>query len=383
MQPNKILFVIGSLDLGGAERHLALIAPRLKRLGWQPIIYCLSRRGVQSDEVERNGVTVIGPPWDSWARPKLGIRFIKLFASCLKLLRLLIFARPKIAHFFLPLAYIVGAPLAWLARVPILIMSRRSLNLYQEQHHLLARLERILHQHMDAILCNSRAVLEQLVETEGCDPGKVSVIYNGIDIDSIDRARRADEVARGNASLVLIIVANLIPYKGHADLINGLAAVRNEMPEGWQLLCVGRDDGIRSQLEAQVRRLNLAEHIRFLGERTDVESLLKGADIGILCSHQEGFANAILEGMAAGLPMVVTDVGGNSESIVDGETGLIVPPRNPKTLGAAIVKLALDDDGRKRMGLAGRRRVEENFSINHCVAKYDTAYQSLVRDRLN
>lgn len=381
MQPNKILFVIGSLDLGGAERHLALIAPRLKRLGWQPIIYCLSRRGVQSDEVERNGVTIIGPPWDSWGRQKLGIRFIKLFASCLKLLWLLIFARPRIAHFFLPLAYIVGAPLAWLAQVPILIMSRRSLNFYQEQHHLLAHLERILHQHMDAILCNSRAVFEQLVDTEGCERGKVSVIYNGIDIDSIDRARRADEVARRNASLVLIIVANLIPYKGHADLINGLAAVRDEMPEGWELLCVGRDDGIRSQLEGQVRRLNLTEHIRFLGERTDVESLLKSADIGILCSHQEGFANAILEGMAAGLPMVVTDVGGNSESVVHGETGLIVPPRNPKTLGAAIVKLALDDDGRKRMGLAGRRRAEENFSIDHCVAKYDSAYQSLVREK--
>ena len=379
MPSKTILYVIGSLDLGGAERHLALIAPRLRRLGWQPTIYCLTRLGAQSSEIERCGVAVIGPPWDSSGRGQRILRSLKLLASCMKLLGVIVRRRPRIAHFFLPQAYLTGAPLAWLARVPILVMSRRSLNLYQAHHRVLARLERVLHRRMDWILCNARAVLNQLVEMEGCDPRRISVIYNGIDIDRIDQARPTDEVAGHDASLVLIIVANLIPYKGHADLIDALASARARMPAGWVLLCVGRDAGIRTELEARARRLQLADHVRFLGERTDVEPLLKRADIGILCSHEEGFSNAILEGMAAGLPMVVTDVGGNAEAVVHGETGLVVPPRDPKALGEAIVALASDKDGRRKMGLAGRKRAEMEFSIDRCVERYDGLYRSLMQ----
>jgi len=375
MQSKKILYVIGSLDLGGAERHLSLIAPRLKRLGWEPTIYCLSRRGAQSDAVVKDGVIVVGPPWDSSGKQHFAMRFFKLFASCLKLFKLIVVCRPYIAHFFLPLAYIVGAPISLLGGVPVLVMSRRSLNLYQAQHRFLSRLERILHHRMTAILCNSRAIFNQLVESDGCDPGRLKIIYNGIDISKIDQAPPAE--ALQNRSLILVIVANLIPYKGHADLIQALASVRDRMPARWLLLCIGRDDGIRDELETQVRRLNLSEHILFLGERTDVESLLKLADIGILCSHEEGFANAILEGMAASLPMVVTDVGGNSEAVIAGQTGLVVPPKDPNALGNAIVELASDADTRKKMGLAGRRRAEDKFSIDRCVADYDAAYKSL------
>ncbi len=379
MPQKKILYIIGSLDLGGAERHLSLVAPRLKQLGWEPTIYCISRRGVQADVVERAGVAVIGPPWDGGSRQTFFGKPLGLFASCLKLLKILLLERPQIVHFFLPLAYVIGAPLAWLMRVPTLVMSRRSLNLYQAQHPILARLERFLHRRMDAILGNSRAVFDQLVDVEGCARGKVSVIYNGIDIGSIDRARATG--ADGSSAppgVVLIIVANLIPYKGHSDLIDALAAVQGQMPEQWTLLCVGRDDGIRSKLEAQVQSLGLTGHIRFLGERTDVESLLKGANIGILCSHQEGFANAILECMAAGLPMVATDVGGNAESVVHAETGLIVPPRNPAALGQAMLSLVSDPAARQRMGQAARKRAEERFSIEQCVEQYDGLYRSLI-----
>jgi glycosyltransferase involved in cell wall biosynthesis len=381
LAPKTILYTIGSLDLGGAERHLALIAPRLKRLGFEPSIYCISRRGVQADEVARAGVTVIGPPWESNSPSSPFVKFFRLFASCLKLMKILIADRPQIVHFFLPLAYVIGAPLAWLARSSILIMSRRSLNLYQDQHPILARFERLLHRRMDAVLANSRAVFNQLVDLEGCDRSKVGIIYNGIDLHGIERA--APPFNRiSHPGVVLIIVANLIPYKGHSDLLEGLGTVRNQMPEGWTLLCVGRDDGIRSGLEAQVQRLGLGGHVRFLGERTDVASLLKAADIGILCSHQEGFANAILEGMAAGLPIVATDVGGNSESVVHGQTGLIVPSRNPAALGQAILSLASDSVARERMGEAGRKRAHERFSIEACVDQYAGLYRSLTERSL-
>lgn len=380
MQSKKILFFIGSLDLGGAERHLALIAPRLKQHGFEPLIYCISRRGVQADDVARAGVAVIGPPWESNFQSAMLSKFLRLSASCIKLVKILIVDRPQIVHFFLPLAYLIGAPLAWLTRTPIMIMSRRSLNLYQANHPILARLERLLHRRMDAILGNSRAVYNQLVDLEFCDPGKVRIIYNGIDLAGIRRATPLASDAT-DPGVVLIIVANLIQYKGHSDLIEALGRVRDQMPEKWTLLCVGRDDGIRHSLEAEIQRLGLGRHVRFLGQRTDVASLLKGADIGILCSHEEGFSNAILEGMAAGLPMVVTNVGGNAESVAHGETGLIVPPQDPSALGQAILSLVVDSAVRHRMGQAGRKRAEQHFSVEACVERYVSLYQSLLERR--
>ena len=380
MPLQKILYVIGSLDLGGAERHVSLISPRLKQLGWEPIIYCITRRGIQSDGVEKNGVRVIGPPWEIGPGQMPFGKLVRMVASCIKLFGLLLFQRPQIVHFFLPLAYVIGAPLAFLARSPILIMSRRSLNLYQRQHPVLSRLEMWLHRRMDAILGNSRAVVDQLVELEGCSRDKVSIIYNGIDVASIDRVEATDDTSISKPSvLVFIIVANLIHYKGHSDLIEAFAIVQQRLPERWSLLCIGRDDGIRAKLEIQTQKLNLASHVHFLGERTDVASLLKLADIGILCSHQEGFANAILEGMAAGLPMVATDVGGNAEAVVHGQTGLIVAPHDPAALGAAILELASNALAREQMGSAARRRVEERFSMDQCVSHYDDFYHAVTR----
>ncbi|MBI4367037.1 MAG: glycosyltransferase [Deltaproteobacteria bacterium] len=383
MPDNTILYVIGSLDLGGAERHIATIAPRLKELGWRPTVYCLSSRGVQAGELDRSGVRVIGPPWDNRkTRTSFG-RFVRLLASSAKLLTLLISSRPPIVHFFLPAAYILGAPLAIIARVPIRLMSRRSLNRYQKNYPVLRRIERLLHSRMQILLGNSQAVINELrAETNGKTP--IELIYNGVNlekrpqplgpIDNVPAIRNPDE-------LVLIIVANLVRYKGHSDLFHALAMHAEKLPRSWTLLCVGRDDGLAANLQELAQTLQIDRHIQLLGPRTDVAPLLASADIGILCSHEEGFSNAILEGMAAGLPMVVTDVGGNAEAVVDRESGIVVPAHDPKSLGAAILELASDPDLMKRMGAAGSRRVETLFSLEQCVRRYDDLYRRLVRSR--
>ena len=127
--------------------------------------------------------------------------------------------------------------------------------------------------------------------------------------------------------------------------------------------------------------MKLEPHIRRLGRRDDVPELLGTADIGVLCSPEEGFPNSVLEGMAAGLPMVVTDVGGNSEAVVDGETGIVVRARNRKALAAAILTLASGARKRRSMGEAGRRRVEERFSLDVCVARYGAFYAGLIEGR--
>jgi len=263
-------------------------------------------------------------------------------------------------------------------------MSRRSRNHYQSRHPIAAWVERRLHRRMDALLGNSRAVVQDLLD-EGAPPDRVRLIYNGIDVGRfavgearLERRRtlRA-ELDLPDDRVVLTCVANLFPYKGHADLLEALALLGAGFAARTTLLLVGRDAGARAALAAQAARLGLSASVRFLGERGDVPDLLAASDIGVLASHEEGFSNAVLEGMAAGLPMVVSDVGGNAEAVIDGECGQVVPARAPAALGKALA-LLIDDAGRRQaMGEVARRRVAASFSLDACVAAYEALYEEL------
>ncbi len=373
-----VVYVTMSLDVGGTERHLSLVAPRLRKCGWTPVVVCLWRRGSLADALEAEGVEVIGRsaperPHRQWAGDAASLAF-----AWLKLVALVVRRRPQVMHFFLPVAYMLGAPIALLLRVPVKVMSRRSLNLYQRGHAAVYRIECWLHRHMTAVIANSQRVARELIEREGCAAEKVGLIYNGTDLSAIAAAQPVGD-DRAAAQLTLIMVANLIPYKGHADLLTALGEISDRLPQPWQLLCIGRDEGFGETLRRQAAALGLTDNVRFLGQRSDVPSLLKAADIGILCSHQEGFSNAVIEGLAAGLPMVVTDVGGNAEAVTHGEAGLVVPPHEPAALGRAILDLATDRERRARMGAAARGRAVRHFSIESCVENYDRLYRGLLR----
>jgi glycosyltransferase involved in cell wall biosynthesis len=368
-QPHSsILYVVGSQEIGGTERHLTQIIPPLKNLGWQPAVCCLEYEGPLACLLEQAGIAVVAPPLQ--ALRKLSGALHRVFAV-LWLLLLLLRRRPRIVHFFLPLPYLVGAPIAIVARTPIRVMSRRNQNVYQAKYPLARRIEAWLHGRMQALLGNSQAIVRDLL-AEGAPSDRVALIYNGI-----DTAEGALPARKETGRLTLIIVANLMAYKGHADLFRALAQIAPQLPPDWTLLCVGRDTGMGPTLAALASELSLAEHIQFLGERRDVARLLADADIGLLVSHEEGFSNAILEGMAAGLPMIVTQVGGNAEAVIDRQTGLVVPPHDPTALAQAILRLASDRSTRLAMGRAARARVQAEFSLDRCVQNYDRLYRSL------
>ena len=181
---------------------------------------------------------------------------------------------------------------------------------------------------------------------------------------------------------MFVVVANLIPYKGHREFLKSLEIAKSRMPATWQALIVGRDDGIGHELKSIAKSFNIEKQVHFLGLRRDIPDILKACDVGILCSHEEGFANSILEGMAAGLPMIVTDVGGNAEAVLHEETGLVVPLGDVDRLAESLVRLAGDESLRKTMGAAGRRRVEEKFPIGKCVSDYDELYRSLLMGKM-
>jgi glycosyltransferase involved in cell wall biosynthesis len=287
-------------------------------------------------------------------------------------------------HFFLPEPYILGAPIALLQRVPIRIMSRRSLSLYQNLWPGVRWIEQSLHPQMTALLGNSKRVVDELLE-EGCDPARVGLIYNGVELDRFSGQHDQPKVraALGVApdAFVMAMVANLVPRKRHSDVLEAVSQVAACLPGPWTLLCVGRDDGCLTELKAQAGKLGIADNVRFLGERDDVPDILQASDMGLLASIEEGFSNAVLEFMAVGLPVVVTDVGGNAEAVVHGRTGLVVPPRMPRALADAIIQIASNRGWAAELGAAGRRRAERHFPVHRCVDQYEQLYEGLLAGR--
>ena len=375
------MVVIGSLNLGGTERHVCQVLPRLQMHGFEVCVATLTQKGELASTLEEHGIPVLEPPLARWLTKDRSPwrRTVRLTVVLAWLWGVLRRRRPDIVHTFLPEAYVVGGLASLLTGVPTRVMSRRGMNIYHKERPAIAWLEGLIHPRMTAIVGNSRAVLRQLKQEKGVRPERLHLLYNGIDPSQFaaaaprEQTREKLDVPRD--ALALVIVANLIPYKGHADLIEALGKITTRLPDPWRLLCVGRDDGMLRSLRSRMDTRGIGSNILWLGSRSDVPDILAASDIGILCSHQEGFSNAILEGMAAGLPMIVTDVGGNAEAVAHGKTGLVVPAQAPNALAAAILELSGDAGCRRAFGEAGRRRVVEQFSLDRCVRDYEQFYQ--------
>lgn len=385
VKKRSIMFVSLSLDVGGAERHLSLITPELARRGWPVSIYCLNRHGVYADAVRAAGVDVIGPVVQAEGRATPYRRRMMLSGlASLKYFSILLRHRPRIVHFFLPEAYLFGAPPALVASIPVRIMSRRDINVHQKRWRGVRSIESWLHRQMTAVLGNSKLILAELKD-EGCPPERLGLIYNGTDLSAFDqpfdRAAMRASLGLAPGDLAMVMIANLISYKGHADLLAALALANARLAAPLKLLLAGRDDGIRVDLEEQARRLGVSDHVHFLGVRSDIPNLLRACDIGVHASHKEGFSNAIIESMAARLPMIVTDVGGNAEAVPPDAFGLVVPPKDPAALADALVRMAGDAALRTRLGVASRQRVEDRFTLAACVDRYEALYEGLMAGR--
>lgn len=388
-----ILFVIGTLDAGGAEGHLRLVLPLLKEKGFSPAVFALNHQGTYANELRSRGVPVHGAEQRvDRAKPQNSAKeLVRISLAGARFIRFLRERDPAIVHFFLPEPYVVGGLCSLLAGRRSLLMSRRSLGCYQSRQALLARAERFLHRRMAGFLANSQAVVRDLIEVDGISAERIRLIYNGVSLEDHrgnrggDRERQDARLCLGLAeqAFVMVKLANLIPYKGHMDLLRALRDAHSRLPAGWQLLCAGADQGIGQDLMAAAACFHIADNIQWLGSRADTSTLLAGADVGLLCSHEEGFSNAILEGMTVGLPMIVSDAGGNPEAIQDGDSGIVFPAGDVDRLGRAVLRLAGDPALRSRFGAAGRARVEREFSLHDCVERYARLYQELLtHDRL-
>ncbi|HXF54695.1 MAG TPA: glycosyltransferase [Hyphomicrobiaceae bacterium] len=371
-----------SLHIGGTERQLAQILPAVARMPADVRILALLDRGALAPDLARSGVFVSGPgPLGAPPPRSRMLRALRFIGGVARLVGQLFFHRPQIVNFYLTLPYLVGAPLALLARVPHIVMSRRGLNTHFARYPGARTIERWLHPAVTIFLANSRAVLRQLLE-EGVPAERTGLINNGIDLapfdTPFDRLKARAKLGIPASAPVIVMVANLHAYKGHRDLLEALAAIAGRLDPDWMLLLAGRDEGAGPSLRAMARNLAIADHVRFLGQRSDVPALLRLADLAVHCSYEEGSSNAILEAMAAGLPLVVTDAGGNAEAVLDGVNGLVVPPRDPLALAAAILRMMENRELASRFGAASRARASAEYSLALCIEKHLRLYRALL-----
>lgn len=408
LQPQKIriLVVVGSLDIGGVEMDIVRNFPRLDRERFDVRIYAFMAPGELAPQLADAGIELVPSPQstqlqqanlssrDDYAIDRVpGLRPVRrsfhhasqLARAAFPLRRYIVQNRIDIVHCFLPYAYIVGAAATALRPRCRLVMSRVSSNFYMDEypHYRLAE-TRIAHRRLDAAVCNAASIRQDLI-AEGIADSRITIIRNGIDVAHFapDPGRRACAragVGLGPDQLVFTCVANLHPYKGHADLIDALALIAPRLPKDWRLLCAGRDvDDTRAGLERHAAEKGLAGNIRFLGSVTDIPGLLATSDLHIHPSREDALPNSLLEAMAAGLPIVATKVGGIPELVEDGIGGLLVSPRAPAELANAIMRLVEDRELRPRMGQANAQRISEQFSIEASISAYEKLYFQLVR----
>jgi glycosyltransferase involved in cell wall biosynthesis len=229
--------------------------------------------------------------------------------------------------------------------------------------------------HADAVLGVSQTAAQSAVSFVGAQPERVYSLRNGMDLSrwdtSIDGVSLREELAIPADAPVIVAVARICPWKGLAELIQALAAVRRSLPAA-RLLIVGGDDlavtpGRKSytrELQQLAQETGQEDHVTFAGHRTDIPRVLAAADVFALLSPDEGFGMAYLEAMAMKKPAIALNVGGPNELIEDGKSGFLIQPGDPEQAERVLLELLSDPARRAEMGAYGRRRVEAHYAID-------------------
>jgi len=375
----RVLFVVTSLMVGGTESQLVHLATGLASRGWNVRVFALDRSGPLIKILEEAGIVIVDGGFSRSSSSWLGKAFCVVRAQA-RLHREIAMWRPNVMHGFLPLPNFMTALAGRLSRVCLVLTSKRGLGTHQDRHPSVRWIDRVANRLSHVVTANSVAVAKDVERRDGYKAARVRVIPNGVDFARFDATNLSRTATRrtlelDNGELAIIFVANLIPYKGHAELIEAFAIVVSKFPHV-KLFLVGEDRGIKASLIKQAQELGVADRIVMLGRRSDVPELLLAMDIGVMASHEEGFSNAVLEKLAAGLPVVATDVGGNGEALADMPDCRLVRARHSADLAEGIAAtLASVADAVLRRDVR-QRLVRERYSLDSMVGAYETIYQT-------
>ena len=284
----------------------------------------------------------------------------------------------RLAHFHDAHGVAVGSAAASLAKVPLRIISRRvdfplKKNYFSRKKYL---------NHIDAVVAISEGVKKVLVES-GLSPEMVEVIPSGIDFTPYQEALSSDylrrEFAFAEDDFLVGMVAHLADHKGHKYLIRA-AKILKEQTSKIKIIIVG-EGPLKLELTKEARDSEVDDFVFFLGFREDVPRILSSLDLFVLSSYLEGMGTSIMDAMACRLPVVATRTGGIPEVVTHGETGILVPPRNPSALAKAILKLYKDRELAARLGERGYRVVHRKFSSEAMADKMGELYARLAREK--
>lgn len=352
----RVAHVAESFAMGGLEKLLVAFARHADRAAHALRFVAMGERGCRAGEIEDAGWPVEALEQPTGRRPRLVLRLAARFRR----------AGIDVVHTHSSGPLIYAVPAARLAGVRVVVHTRH----HGHDPHTSARalaVCRFLSRAIDRVVCVSNDGVT-LAADEGIAPRKLAAIWNGIDTAA---CQATGPRPRGPA----VIVARLSPEKDVATLLRATALAVEQEPD-FRLLIAG-DGACRRDLNALASTLWLDAHVRFLGPVDDLPALLATASLLVLPSLREGISPTLLEAMAQGLPVVATRVGGNPEVVVEGQTGLLVPPQAPDDLARALLRLWRDPDTSRRMGRAARERAVRCFDVRKTVAEYEQLYSDL------
>jgi len=349
-----------ALVTGGTQRHIQQLVRGLDRSKFRVVVYALRPGGEVAEELEASGVEV--------RILSSGERFVS-FGTARAVARAARELRRdgvQIVHAYQWRPGLVGAIAGRLARVPVVLASKRSLSGSVASER---RGWRVIGHFVDRIVVNAEALRVEAV-AHGVR-ARWALVRNGIDIEHFRAGPTTPESARRLLDLpdtrpIVGSIGRLEARKGHGDLLQALARLRTRASGPPLLLLVG-DGPERSSLERLAIDLNVADSVHFAGTVSDVRPWLAAMDAFVLPSREEGSSNAVLEAMAVGRPVVATDVGGMTELIEDGRTGLIVPVADPAALASAMVTVLDAPEHAAALGRAARRVADEAFGAARMV----------------
>lgn len=373
--PVRIVHLIDGLGRGGAEQLLTAYAPELKRIGYdvQVVVFQEKEGNIQAERLRSAGIAV------TFLRIDQLKRVDQLWRAVKGLRRM----RPDLLHAHLQFSIIT----AGMARLLLGVPTMATLHTLEEPSGLdrssrrLRLMNWVLAKLVDRVICLSRASFEA-ARRAGLPAVKLEVLANGIDLSPFDapplEGRAAVRAKHGIAqdAPLIITVAVLRPEKGIDRLVAAMPMICNACP-GAHLLVVGNGPQFGS-LQSQIAALGLEEAVTLVGFREDVPDLMRSADIFVLPTLNDALPTVVMEAMAAGLPVVASDVGGLSDMMVSGVEGALVPPDDVPALGTAVLSLLLNPAMRKKSGSAARSRAEREFTLQGQVARLSEIYKQLV-----
>jgi len=367
----KVVHLVESMKVGGLERVIALIADHLNKDKYHFELWCIYEGGEIADELNKKGVSVKVLNIPNYYNP------INIF----KLANLIKKEKPAIVHTHTYFSNTITRLALKLAKGPIVFTHIH--NIYSDYTARNLWIERWLSPISDKIIPCSDAVKRFVLNKERIPPERVLTIHNGVPLErfeeNVDVGAIRNSLALKEHDRVLILVAALRPKKGHQYLIEAMGNIAKNFKDVKCLIVGGGP--LRKELEKQVESLNLEKAVIFCGTRDDVPHLLKAADIFVLPSLTEGLPLVTAEAMAAGLPVVATDVGGTGEVVQDGVTGLLVPSKDVKALTEAVEVLLNDPLKMKQLGQAGYQLSHKDFAAEVMVQKIEQLYAEFLEMR--